>query len=171
MVDIAGSYDPNAEISSFDPVPPGEYRAKIIEGDIQPISKRENKGRCLVLTWQIETGNCDGRLVWQRLNLYAENMKNLDKVINIANSQFAEIRQATGVLAPKNTNEIEHIPCTIRVVFVNNDQYGPKNEVKRVMPIGGATTQPVPARPNTAATQQRAPVNNGGDSAPWNTGA
>lgn len=32
MADISGTYDPNAEAqSSFDPVPLGEYRAKIIE--------------------------------------------------------------------------------------------------------------------------------------------
>lgn len=168
MVDIAGTYDQNAEASSFEVVPAGEYRAKIIEGDVKPISSRENKGRCLVLTWQIETGPYDGRLVWQRLNLYAENMNNLDKVINIANSQFAEVRQATNKLTPSNTQELEHIPCTIRVAVKTDPtgQYDPQNEVKKVMPVNGATSN---AGGSQSGQQQRsAPADTGGGSAPWN---
>ncbi|MCH4542740.1 DUF669 domain-containing protein [Ochrobactrum sp. A-1] len=173
MVDIAGSYDQNAEASSFDPIPAGEYRAKIIEGDIQPISSRDDKGKCLVLTWQIETGPHDGRLIWQRLNLYGKNMNNLDKVINIANSQFAEIRQATGKLTPSNTQELEHIPCTIRVAVVTDPsgQYEPKNEIKRVSAVGGASAQnnaPQNSASNGNQQQaQRQQASSGGSSAPW----
>ncbi len=161
MVDISGAYDQNAEAqTSFDPLPAGEYRAKIIEAEIEDISKTSNKGRCLKLTWQIETGQYNDRLVWQRLNMWGENMSNLDKVISIAQSQFAAIRHATGKLTPQNTNELLHIPCTIKVIIKTDPsgQYDPQNEIKAVKVVGGSA----PAT-NTQNTASAAP--SGG--APW----
>jgi len=140
MANIAGAYDPNAEPSGdFEPIPAGEYRAKIIESDIEDVSRNHNYGRCLKLTWQIETGPYDSRLVWQRLNMWAEGMTNNDKVVSIAQSQFAAIRQATGKLTPQNSEELHHIPCMIRVKVRTDPsgQYGPSNEVTSVKPVDG----------------------------------
>src|SRR5690606_37986986 len=101
------------------------------------------------------------------------NMNNLDKVINIANSQFAEIRQATGKLTPSNTQELEHIPCMIRVAVVTDPsgQYDPKNEIKRVSAVGGASVQnhaPQNSASNGNQQQaQRQQASGGGSSAPW----
>lgn len=167
MANIAGSYDPNAEPSGeFEPVPAGEYRAKIIESEIDDISKTNNYGRCLKITWQIETGPFDGRLIWQRLNMWGENMNNIEKVISIAQSQFAAIRQATGKMAPQDSSELHHIPCNIRVKIKNDPsgQYGPSNEVTSVKPVGGA---PVAQNGQQfAPPQKQAPAQAGG-SAPW----
>lgn len=168
MANIAGSYDPNAEASGdFEPIPAGEYRAKIIESEIEEISKRDNKGRCLKLTWQIETGPHDGRLIWQRLNMWGENMNNIDKVISIANSQFAAIREATGKLAPQDSVELHDIPCMIRVsIRVDpTGQYGPQNEVKGVKPLAAGGGQAAGGQV-AAAQQRRSPPVSGG-SAPW----
>lgn len=176
MANIAGAYDPNAEPGGdFDPIPAGEYRAKIIESDIEDVSSRNNYGRCLKLTWQIETGPYDGRLVWQRLNMWAEGMNNIDKVISIAQSQFASIRQATGKLAPQDSSELHHIPCTIRVKVKTDPsgQYSPSNEVTSVKPVGGAPAGANGAVPKFAPPpqQQSAPANSGGGSAPWRKSA
>ncbi len=174
MANLEGSYDPNAEVSAdFSPIPTGSYRGKIIESGIEEISKKDNKGRCLKLTWQIETGAYDGRLVWQRLNMWAENMgPNTDKVVTIANSQFASIRQATGKLAPQDSSELHHIPCEIYVGLTKAQPgYNQQNEVRSVKPIAGAPARnpapanqsPTPSRPAPAAT-----TNGGiGGSAPW----
>ncbi|WP_309083754.1 DUF669 domain-containing protein [Chelativorans sp.] len=169
MANIAGSYDPNAEPGGdFEPIPAGEYRAKIIESDVEDISKRENKGRCLRLTWQVETGPYDGRLIWQRLNMWGENMNNIDKVISIAQSQFAAIRQATGKLTPQDSSELHGIACTIRVKVRQDPGYSPSNEVTSVKPVGGA-----PAGQGTAPQQRFTPpppqtgANGSGGSAPW----
>lgn len=171
MANIAGSYDPNAEASQFDRLPPFQnQRAKIIDSDIIPISDRENKGRCLNLTWQIETGPLDGRLFWQRLNLWPENMDNMDKVQQIANSQFAAIREATGKMTPQDSSELHHIPCLV--------SYGPQrknpdyDEVKSVKPVGNGATAPQGGQNRFAPPQQQtAPGNSGGrsggGSAPW----
>lgn len=170
MVDISGSYDPNAEVSQFDRLPPfSDQRAKIIESEIIPISDKEDLGKCLNLTWQIETGPLDGRLFWQRINMWWTGPeKKPGTVVQIANSQFAAIRQATGKMTPQNTTELHHIPCLV--------SYGPQkknpdyDEVKSVKPVGGAA----PAVQNgqqqrfTAPAGNAAPANNGGGtSAPW----
>lgn len=174
MVDIAGHYDEQAEPSSFDPVPAGDYRAKLIESDIEDVSSRDNKGRCLKLTWQIETGPHDGRLVWQRLNMWAENMNNLEKVITIANSQFAAIRTATGKMAPRNTEELHHIPCTITVAvrIDPNGVYAPQNEIKNVKAAAGGANVPQKSsgpRSNSspAPSSNRGPGPSSQRSAPW----
>jgi len=169
MANIAGSYDPNAEPSGdFDPIPAGEYRAKIIESEIEDISKNHNYGRCLKLTWQVETGQYDGRLVWQRLNMWGENMNNNDKVVSIAQSQFAAIRQATGKLAPQDSTELHGIPCMIRVKVKTdpNGQYGPSNEVTSVKPVGGAPAAAGGGQRFAPPAQTKAP-NGAGGSAPW----
>jgi hypothetical protein len=175
-VNIANSYDESAEASAgFDPVPFDDYRAKIIEADVEDVSKNNSYGKCLKLTWQIETGPYDGRLVWQRLNLWAEGMKNIDKVISIANSQFASIREATGKLTPQDTDELLHIPCMIKVAIKTDPsgQYGPQNEIKSVKPVGGAASQ-APQQRSAPSNANSAPANQaparqaaGGGSAPW----
>lgn len=176
MANISGSYDQNAEASAdFAPIPNNNYRAKIIESSIEDISKNSNKGRCLKLTWQVETGAYDGRLVWQRLNMWPENMDNMDKVITIANSQFASIRQATGKLTPQDSSELHHIACDIYVGLSKPQPgYNQQNEVKSVKAVSGATGAPAPQqRQAPAQNQQRAapPANSGGGSAPWRKSA
>lgn len=139
MANLQGMYDPNAEASGdYEPLPAGEYTAEIIDSEIEDISKNSNKGRCLKLTWKVSGGNYDGRLVWQRLNMWGENMTNNDKVVSIAQSQFASIRQATGKLNVMDSAELHHIPCTIRVTVRTdpNGQYAPQNEIKAVKAIG-----------------------------------
>lgn len=175
MANIAGSYDEQAEASGdFSPVPSGPYRAVIVESDVEDISRRENKGRCLRLTWKIEGGDYDNRLVWQRLNMWAENMgPNTDKVITIANQQFASIRQATGKSAPQDSAELHHIPCEIYVGMSKpREGFEPQNEIKSVkaVPGGGQSRSgPPPAQRQAPPAQQRqAPASNsGGGSAPW----
>ena len=170
MVQIAGHYDEHAEASTgFDPVPFGDYHAKIIESGIEDISRNNDRGRCLQLTWQIEGGEYNGRLVWQRLNMWAENMNNLDKVRNIANSQFAAIREATGKTSPRDSEERHFITCTIKVKVQKdpNGQFPDRNEITAVKPAA-STRQSGPARQSPqrpGPSAQTAPA--GQRSAPW----
>lgn len=168
MVDISGSYDEQAEPGSFDRLPAfTDQRAKIIDSDVVDISSKQNSGRCLMLTWQIETGPLDGRLFWQRINLWPENMDNIDKVVQIANSQFAAIREATGKKTPRNSEELHHIPCLV--------SYGPQkknpdyDEVKSVKASSGGSPANAGRRPAPAAGNSRpassAPTSQ--RSAPW----
>ncbi len=72
-------------------------------------------------------------------------MNNISKVIEIANAQFASVRHATGRISVRNTDELLHIPCMIRVTVKKdpNGQYADQNEVRGVDPVqgGGAAVQ------------------------------
>ena len=172
MANIAGSYDPNAEASGdFSPIPAGAYRASIVDSDVEDVSKTNNKGRCLRLTWKVDGGDYDGRLVWQRLNMWAENMgPNTDKVVSIANQQFASIRQACGVPAPQDSAELHDRPCEIYVGMSKpREGFDPQNEVKSVKSIGGAPVA-APAARAAPPVSRSAPTSNG-SSAPWRKSA
>lgn len=169
MVEIAGFYDEDAEPSqSFDPIPAGKYRAVIVESGIEDISKTSDNGKCVVMTWKIQGGDYDGRFVWQRLNMWADNMNNLEKVRFIANQQFAAIREATGVKTPRNTDELHDRPCdiTVKIKTDPNGQYAPRNEISGVSAAGGSSAAPrqSSAPPKQAASSGPGP---GKSSAPW----
>ncbi len=169
MADLSqyGGYDQNAEASQFDRIPAGTYQAAIVESEIVDISDREDKGRCLKLTWKLMGGDFEGRLFWQRIYLYAANMSNLDKVISIANSQFAAVRQATGKVAPRNSDELHNIPCMITIGPQKNDAN--YDEVKSVRAIEGQGGQPpklqTTQQSSSSSSSQRS--NGNGANKPW----
>jgi len=179
-IDLNGHYDESADPNSFEPIPAGVYQAQIVEAKKQDISKSNNYGECLVLAWQVIGGDYNDRLVFQRLNLWGENMNNNDQVVRIANSQFAQIREATGQRTPRDTDELLYIPCLIKVAVTQdrNKEYDPRNEIKAVKPLegGGASAgiPKAPKRPGVLAQQSIPPVNAAaasGASRPWGKSA
>jgi len=148
MVNLANSYDANATADV--PVSTGEHKAEIVESDIQPVSRQQQMGDCLVLTWKIMEGPDAGKLIWQRLNLYFAG-NNAQKVVEVANSQFAGVRQATGVPTPQDSSELHNRPC---IIVVGPQKNAPEyQEVKRVKAFAGQTT----AQSNAAPNHQPAP--------------
>ena len=190
MANIAGHYDEEAIPSTGgDPIPAGEYRAVIEEAEVDEISTRAEKGRCLVLTWKVQGGEFDGRLFWQRLNMWAENFqsKKGDKsdaqatadAIAGANRDFAQVRGALGFRTPENptgkpfggdTNELLQIPAMCRVIVKTDDtgQYKPSNEVKAVKPIAsGAPASRGPAPTARGPAPGKAPAASAGKANPF----
>lgn len=168
-VDLNGAYDQSAAPQEdFGAIPAGEYEAEIIDSDVEEISKKESKGKCLRLTWKVLNGEYAGRQVWQRLNLWFEGAeKTPGKVVQIANGQFATVREATGVAAPVNSAELHNRPCVIRVSWEQDQGYAPKNEVKHVKAIGGQPTFSNAPAQAPASQQRQAPAS----SAPANAQA
>jgi len=163
-IELSGYYDESAEPNSFEPIPAGDYRAQIIDAKMEDVSKKNNYGKCLQLTWAVSGGEYDKHLVFQRLNLWGQNMNNNDQVVKIANSQFAEIRKATGKETPRDTDELLHIPCLIRVAITQdkNKEYDPRNEIKSVKALsggGGATAAPVGNSPHPQGSPPPAAAN------------
>lgn len=156
MANISGAYDPNAEPGGdLDPIPAGKYKAEITESDVEPISKQNNKGQCLKLVWKVCDGEqFAGRLIWQRLNLWPENMNNQDKVVSIANGQFASIRKACGVEMPNDSTELHHRPCMVSVKIKKQEGYNDQNEVSSVAPLNGGSGQSAPPAANGQAPAQ-----------------
>lgn len=167
MVDLVQQYDPDA--TGREDMPDGTYVAQIIESHKEPISKDKDLGDCLNLCWEVVEGELAKRLIWQRLNLWWTGAeKTPGQVVRIANGQFADIRKATGVAIPNDSDELHFIPCLLTYGRQKNDErYG---EVKAVRPLSGTPDRQVSApRPaanqaSASPTQQRATANGG---APW----
>lgn len=154
MVDLAGEYDEQAEPSSnnFDPLPAGDYVAEVVQAEREPITRSTDKGDCLALTWKVRDGEYAGRLFWQRINLWWDAPeKTPGKVREIANAEFAAIREATGIKMPKSTDEILERACLVRLKTKADPGYNPRNEVVNVKPVGGA-----PARAGRAPVSRPA---------------
>ncbi|GGE18350.1 hypothetical protein GCM10011390_41930 [Aureimonas endophytica] len=158
MVDISQfdttTYEPRGD---FEAIPAGTYEAEITESSIQPISKNDDKGDCIVLTWKIRGGSFDGRLIWQRLNLWFKGSeKTPGKVVDIARQQLSEIANACGRPGARSTEDIHYQPCLIRVaVQVDpSGNYPPRNEVKGAKPLGQGQSQQQRPAPQQQSHQQ-----------------
>ena len=113
MANLTGTFDQNAEAQQdFAPIPTGEYAAQIVDSDMKPT--RNNDGHYLELTYQVIDGPYQNRKVWVRLNLDNPNTQ----AVEIANRQFASIREATGVANPRDSQELHYKPHTIRVEMI-----------------------------------------------------
>jgi hypothetical protein len=113
MANLFGSYDPNAEAQQeFSAIPTGEYLAVIVDSDMKPTKKED--GEYLELTYQVQEGEFKGRKVWARLNLKSSNAQ----AAEIANRQFRSVREATGVMNPRDSQELHNKPHVIRVEFI-----------------------------------------------------
>ena len=167
MANLGGTFDatqvePNDD---FNPIPAGEYRAMIIDSEIKDAKTAGN--RYLNLTWKVDGGEYDGRLVWQMLNLWNSNTKAQE----IAQRELSSICHAAGKMNVADSEDLHHIPMLIKVAK-KTDDYGEKNEVKSVKAADGSS----PAKSNgggqqsAPAQQQSAPANSGGG-LPWKKSA
>ncbi|WP_426287482.1 DUF669 domain-containing protein [Luteibacter sp. E-22] len=112
MANLFGSYDPNAEAQAdLGKLPTGEYLAVITDSDMKPTN--DNTGEYLELIYEVIDGPLKGRKHWERLNL-----KNASaQTVEIANRQFASLREAIGVPNPRDSQELHNKPHIIRVEF------------------------------------------------------
>lgn len=161
---------PNA---GFEPLPAGDYTGKIIDAEIVNISKNNDYGRCLKLTWEIQDDDYNGRLLFDRINLWPVKMGNIEKVIQIANSRFAAIREALGVGAVVETDELLQIPCRLTVNIKNDPQYGASNYIKNYHALNAVDNTPTQHAPAAGVQTQPATMqskNTGGAKPlPWHT--
>jgi len=154
MVDLVEQYNPEAEANTFETLPDGTYEAQIIESDKVPISKDKDLGDCLSLCWKVTAGELEGRLFWQRLNLWWTGPeKTPGQVVKIANAQFADVRKATGVAIPNDSAELHGIRCMVTYGKQKNDPNF--SEVKSVKALGSAPDKQTAA---PRAANQSAPA-------------
>lgn len=129
MANLTNLYNPDAEAQGdIGKLPTGEYTAQIIDSDMKPTN--DNSGAYLELTYEVMDGPLKGRKHWERLNLDSQNAQ----AVEIANRQFASVREATGVANPRDSQELHYKPHTIRVEFYpagSEITYGKKKGQKR----------------------------------------
>ncbi len=161
MAVLTGAFDPNAQAQQdYSPLPTGEYVAQIVDSDMKPT--KSNTGHYLELVYEITEGEHKGRKVWVRLNLDNPNAN----AVEIANRQFAAIREATGVPNLRTSEELHYRPHVIRVEFFaagskrgNGTRDRDENEVRAWKVLEGATQGAAPTAavaPTTAAPWNRA---------------
>lgn len=159
MAQLGGTFDASQVDPSgdFDVIPADDYRAQLVDSEI--IDAKSGSGRYLKLTWQVQGGAYDNRLIWQNLNLWNSNAK----AVEIAQRELSSICHATGKINVSDSEEMHFIPCTIKVGIRKdkNGEFADQNVVKSVKPIGPASATTAPAQtPSSSGSAATA-------TAPW----
>jgi hypothetical protein len=128
--------------SDFAPIPAGDYLTMITDSEMKPT--KTGTGQYLALTLQVIDGPANGRLLWDRLTLVHDNLK----AVEIAQRKLSAICHAIGVLQVTDSAQLHNRPLKVRVKYVEDPQYGPKNEVSSYKPASapsGPAAAPAPA--------------------------
>lgn len=151
MADLSGfnpeEYEPGS--NSFEPLPKGWYTAMITESENK--ETKSGDGTYLSITFEIEDERYKGRKVWANLNLDNPN----PKAVAIAQRNLADICRATGVMAPKDSEDLHFKPLAIYLA-VKEYNGELKNEVKGFKAIAGAASAPAPSNKKPAASAEPA---------------
>lgn len=167
MAILTGAFDPNAESQKdLAKLPTGEYVAQIVESDLKPTAG--NTGHYLELVYEVMEGPLKGSKHWERLNLDNPSAK----TVEIANRQFASVREATGVANPRDSQELHRKPHVIRIEhFPAGTEYtaGTKKGQKRDRDESQIKAwKKLDAATAPAIDNGQAPAANGDAAPPWN---
>ena len=149
MANLGTTFDANAiePQSDFAPLPAGDYLAMIVDSQMK--DTKTGRGQYLELTLQVVDGPMANRLIWDRLTLIHDN----PKTVEINQRKLSAICHAVGVLQVTDSAQLHNRSLVVRVKYVEDQQYGPKNEVGGYKPAngqGGAPAQAAAATPSTA---------------------
>lgn len=118
--------------SQFDAIPAGDYEAMVTDSTMK--STKDGTGQYLELTIEIQSGQFQGRRLWDRLNLSNRN----PKAVEIAQKQLAQLCHATGVLQVQDSQQLHNRPIVMKVAVKNDPERGPSNEIKGYKAKGAA---------------------------------
>lgn len=136
---------------SFEPLPAGWYTAEIIESKEKPTRKNPNNSY-LELTLEIVEGEHKSRRLWERLNLNNDNQT----AAQIAQRTLSSICHATGIMAPKNSEQLHYKKMAVRVIQKAGADGEVRNEIKQYKAVEGG--QPIKAAPpKPSAPEKKAP--------------
>jgi hypothetical protein len=157
-----GGFDSQApENNDANVIPGGEYDAVIVKSE--KTATKDGKGHYLKLDFQIVSGECQNKHVFENLNIWLPETDDKKKTaVKIAKANLSEICRAVGVLNPKDSAELHGKPLRIKVIVdEGNAQFGKQNRIKGFKPRGFAAPT---AAPELAAA---APVAAGATANPW----
>jgi hypothetical protein len=132
----ASQVDPSV---ALDPLPAGKYVAVISESEFKPT--KTGVGKYLQLTFQVIDGEYKGRLIWARLNL--ENKS--ETTVKIARGELSAICRALGIMQPKDSAELHHLPLEINVGLKRREDTGDFTNVIKGYAKKGGSQAPRPA--------------------------
>jgi hypothetical protein len=142
----AREVEPN---TGFDPIPPGDYIAAIIDSEEK--DTQAGTGTYHKLEFQILEGQYANRKLWVNLNLNNPS----EEAVKIARGELSAICRAVNVLTPNDTVELHNLPMSIKVgVEKRKDTGEMQNRIKGYKPKGSAIT-PAPASGGSAPWQKK----------------
>lgn len=111
---LPNAFDSNnhQDMNSFEPIPAGEYLAKITESEIKDTAA--GTGKYVKLKFEVIEGEYKGRLIWNNLNIINPN----PTAVEIAQKELATICRAIGKPVIQDTNELHGIPMLMKVRIV-----------------------------------------------------
>jgi hypothetical protein len=138
----------------YDLLPAGDYLVQIVESELRPT--RDGNGQYLWLMLDVLDGPCQGRKLFDQLNLVNRN----SQTVEIAQRTLSSICHATGRMQVADSAELHLIPITVSVTIeAPKNGYGAKNRIRYRVPEAAAAvptrTPPAPAR---AAAPPKPPV-------------
>ena len=130
----AGDYDPTDD---FEPLPAGEYLTMITGATLE---NTKTGGRMVKLTYTIMEGQHESRKLWSQHNI----VNSSPKAEEIGRKELSRIAHAIGRPQINDTEQLLNQVVRIRIVIKNDPGYGPKNEVKKWINVGGQQMQHAP---------------------------
>lgn len=160
MADLRGRYDAEAKPDSgFEILPEGYYTVKVVGGEWKDSKAKDENGRLkggryLQINMEVIDGQHQGSVIVDRFNL--ENSS--EKAVSIANSQFAALRRAVGILNPKDTADMAgpRFQLFLKCEKRRDDPDKMSNRVQRYIEKGQTANSPQQA-PREAPYARNAP--------------
>lgn len=137
MADLAGfrAEDHAALSVERKVVPAGTYRGVFIQSE-RRTSRAGND--FLEMVFEVTEGECKGHRFWDNMNIWHPK----EQVVEIAKARLASACRATGIIAPRDSQELHDRPvAAIVVVRPRKDNGEPQNEITSY-----AAVAPTPSR-------------------------
>ena len=163
MASLGNTFNPDdVEEDEFEPIPAGDYLVQVVDSDIAPT--KTGSGQMLKLTFEILSGELEGRKLWERLNIVNANAD----AQRIAQQQLKKLCDALGTGAISDSEELHFQPVMATVaVRPAKGEYGPQNVIRKYSPHGEH------AQSKAAPKQEKpkAPPATGKGKRPWQQSA
>jgi len=144
--------DQYEEPQSFEPLPPGEYPAQVVDSDIKD-TKANDGSKYVKLQWEVLDGQYAGRRVFANYNI----INNSPKAQEIGEREFASACRGMSKLHVTDTEELHAIPVIIKLkIEPGKNGYGPSNRITAYKPAYKPASAGI-SQPPAAPAQQAAP--------------
>ena len=117
----------------FEILPPGKYRAQIVQSEMQPT--KQGDGQMLCLEFDLLDGPYQGRKLWERLNLVNRSQQ----TVEIAQRQLSAICHAIDRIQVTDSEQLHFRPMllTVAVELDKRDEHLPADQRRKQNRVKG----------------------------------
>lgn len=133
MTELPSAFNANQEegMGDFTPVPAGTYTAEITKSEIK--DTKAGTGKYINLQWKIIEGDYAKRVIFDLINIVNPS----ETAVEIGRKRIKSICDAVGIISLTDTDQLHGKPIYINVVIKEDENYGPKNVIKKYESIDG----------------------------------